>query len=69
VDLVFALLVPEQATDEHLNLLAALAQLFADTALCEQLRRMQDPDKVAHLISPDSDAPQGQDSASVRRPA
>lgn len=38
VDLVFALLVPEEATDEHLKLLAGLARLFHDAALREKLR-------------------------------
>jgi PTS system nitrogen regulatory IIA component len=69
VDLMFALLVPEQATDEHLDLLAALARLFADAGLCQQLRGNQDPAAVAHLISPDNDALQGKDSTSVRHPA
>ena len=38
VDLVFALLVPEDATEEHLKLLAELARLFHDPALREKLR-------------------------------
>lgn len=38
VDLVFALLVPEEATEEHLKLLAELARLFHDPALREKLR-------------------------------
>ena len=42
VDLVFALLVPEEATDEHLQLLAALAGLFRDAETCRTLRATQD---------------------------
>ena len=38
VDLVFALLVPEEATEEHLQLLAELARLFHNPLFCEQLR-------------------------------
>jgi len=38
VDLVFALLVPEEATEEHLQLLAHLASLFKDPETCKQLR-------------------------------
>lgn len=38
VDLVFALLVPEEATQEHLQLLATLASLFSDEDFCNQLR-------------------------------
>lgn len=39
VDLVFALLVPEEATTEHLQLLAELARLFHDPALRDKLRQ------------------------------
>lgn len=38
VDLVFALVVPEDATEEHLRLLARLASMFNDEALRESLR-------------------------------
>lgn len=38
VDLLFALVVPKEATQEHLNLLADLARLFAQTDFCEALR-------------------------------
>jgi PTS system nitrogen regulatory IIA component len=38
VDLVFSLLVPEEATDEHLQLLAQLAQLFQQENVRNQLR-------------------------------
>lgn len=38
VDLVFGLLVPEHFTDEHLKILAYLAEMFSDQAFCEQLR-------------------------------
>lgn len=37
-DLLFALLVPEHYTDEHLKILAELARLFNDNAFCEGLR-------------------------------
>lgn len=39
VDLLFALVVPSEATQEHLNLLADLARLFSQTAFCDALRR------------------------------
>jgi len=38
VDLAFALLVPDEANDEHLRLLAQLAGLFSDPTIREQLR-------------------------------
>lgn len=39
VSLVFALLVPEHFTDEHLKILAYLAEMFSNRAFCEQLQR------------------------------
>ena len=69
VDLIFALLVPEDATDEHLGLLAELAKLFSDAALCEQLRQCTAPADAARLITGKDHAASGQDPASVRRPA
>lgn len=38
VDLVFALMVPEEATEEHLQLLAELARMFNDADTRERLR-------------------------------
>lgn len=38
VDLIFALLVPLEATEQHLNILASLAELFSDAQLRQQLR-------------------------------
>lgn len=42
VDLLFALLVPEHAVEEHLQVLAALAEMFSDAELREELRSAQD---------------------------
>ncbi|MEK9711952.1 MAG: PTS IIA-like nitrogen regulatory protein PtsN [Thalassolituus sp.] len=39
VDLVFALLVPEEATDEHLQILATLASNFSQEEYRESLRK------------------------------
>ena len=39
VDLIFALMVPEDCTEEHLQLLAALAEMFSDPAVRERLRQ------------------------------
>lgn len=38
VDLLFALLVPAESTDEHLQILARLAAMFSDAGLCQALR-------------------------------
>lgn len=42
VDLVFALIVPKEATSEHLELLSQLAEKFNDNAFCERLRQCED---------------------------
>jgi nitrogen PTS system EIIA component len=38
VDLLFGLLVPEASTEEHLNILSKLAQMFSDNNIVSQLR-------------------------------
>ncbi len=50
VDLLFALLVPEQSTDEHLNLLAQLAQMFGDDGFCQRLRDSADSGASFELL-------------------
>ena len=42
VDLLFALIVPEECTDAHLDILAQLARLFRDDETVEQLRQCTD---------------------------
>jgi PTS system nitrogen regulatory IIA component len=49
VDLLFALIVPEQSTDEHLQILATLAQSFSDPVSTEQLRQCQSIQDVLEL--------------------
>lgn len=51
VDLLFALVVPEHFTDEHLQILADLAEMFSDSGLCEQLRATTDPTRLHQLLS------------------
>ena len=46
VDLLFALLVPEHCTDEHLQVLAGLAKMFSDVEFSEQLRQCQTNDEL-----------------------
>ncbi len=38
VDLLFALLVPEDSTDEHLRILAGLAEMFSDDPFRKRIR-------------------------------
>ena len=42
VDLAFALLVPQEATEEHLQLLAKLASMFSNEPFCAILRGSED---------------------------
>lgn len=51
VDLLFALLVPEHFTDEHLQILAMLASLFSDKLLCQQLRGASSSDRIYQLLA------------------
>jgi len=50
VDLVFALAVPEQAADEHLDLLAQLAGMCRDPGQREALRAARSGEAVIELI-------------------
>ena len=52
VSLVFALLVPEHFTDEHLKILAYLADMFSNSDFCTRLRNADsDQSLYQHLIS------------------
>lgn len=51
VDLVFFLLVPEQSTEEHLQLLSELAQGFSDPDFREALRDAADAEHVIQLFA------------------
>lgn len=54
VDLLFVLLVPEEAQDEHLNVLALLAERLSDPGFREQLRAATDDNSLyAAAISRD----------------
>lgn len=50
VDLAFALLVPETATEEHLQLLAFLASRFSEPAIRRGLRDADAPGTVLDLL-------------------
>ncbi|HEX2199391.1 MAG TPA: PTS IIA-like nitrogen regulatory protein PtsN [Burkholderiales bacterium] len=51
VTLVFVLLVPEKATEKHLQILSELAQMFSDKALREAMNRAADAEGLHQLIS------------------
>lgn len=50
VTLLFVLLVPEQATEEHLQILSELAQRFSDRAFREKLQQAADATSVLALF-------------------
>ena len=50
VNLLFVLLVPEQATEEHLQILSELAQRFAERPFREALLAAPDPATVVDLF-------------------
>jgi PTS system nitrogen regulatory IIA component len=50
VDLAFALLVPEDANEAHLSLLASLAERFNDPALRAALRDAEDPAQLLSIL-------------------
>lgn len=51
VDLLFALLVPEDSTDEHLQILAELAELFSHPELRAKLRQTTDSSQLCSLLT------------------
>jgi nitrogen PTS system EIIA component len=51
VNLVFVLLVPEQATEQHLQILSELAQLFSDRELRERLASDKDSSNLHQTIT------------------
>ena len=51
MSLVFILLVPEQATEKHLQILSELAQLFSDRALRDAMIAASDAGALHQLIA------------------
>jgi len=65
VSLVFAMLVPEHATEAHLELLSELAQMFSDASLREALATTNDVQAAHRLITEWSPYAPAQRSAAV----
>ncbi len=51
VDLLFALLVPEDSTDEHLRILASLAEMFSDDPFRKRIRDCHGNGEIFGLMS------------------
>jgi PTS system nitrogen regulatory IIA component len=51
VDLIFALTVPQDCTEDHSKLLSSIAERFSDPELQEQLRNSTDAKSIFQLLS------------------
>jgi len=51
VDLLFALTVPEDSTEEHLQILAKLAEMFSDTAILSKLRQSSSSTEMYSILT------------------
>lgn len=51
VDLIFALVVPKNCTEDHSKLLSNIADRFSDLKLLEQLRNAEDSNELRQLLS------------------
>ena len=51
VDLIFVVLIPEAATEEHLKILASLARIFSQQDICEKIRQTDNPDTIMDIIA------------------
>lgn len=51
VDMLFALAVPEESTDEHLQVLALLAAMFNDENFRNQLRKSKNEEETYQLLT------------------
>ncbi len=50
VDLVFTIIMPDHATDQHLQTLSALAKVFSQAPVCEAIRNAASGDEVVSII-------------------
>lgn len=50
IDIIFALIVPAEATDEHLQILSQLAQLFSHPEITQQIRKSHDNRSLYQII-------------------
>ena len=51
VDMLFALIVPEESTDQHLQVLALIASMFNDENFREKLRHSDNPEAIYQLLT------------------
>ena len=51
VSLLFVLLVPEQATEQHLQILSELAERFSDRTCREALQTAENPEAIRNILA------------------
>lgn len=51
VDILFALIVPEESTDEHLQVLALLASMFNDESFRQKLQQSKNVEEIYQLLT------------------
>jgi len=51
VDLVFGLFIPEHSTEQHLQILAALARIFSQKSVTEAIRISTTPEEIIDIIA------------------
>jgi PTS system nitrogen regulatory IIA component len=67
VDLICALVVPIESTEEHLQILASLAALFGDGKVRENMRRAASAEELYMLLTGEEVALHRQEAAPTRR--
>jgi len=50
VDLVFTIIIPEEATEEHLLILSALARIFSREEVCQAVREAASKEEIEAII-------------------
>jgi len=50
VDLIFTIIIPEEATEEHLLILSSLARIFSREEICDAIRNAANKDEIAQII-------------------
>ncbi|MCP4768061.1 MAG: PTS IIA-like nitrogen regulatory protein PtsN [Gammaproteobacteria bacterium] len=50
VDLVFTIIIPQEATEEHLLILSSLARIFSDADICEAIRTAASKEEIEKII-------------------
>jgi len=50
VDLVFTIIIPEEATEEHLVILSSLARIFSQPDVCQAIRDAANKEEIEKII-------------------